>query len=78
MGFFVAVFNFSDNKLFGDSPYYDWWQGSTWGTQGHLGGVEQGGDPECCFQAEWGLLIAAAAGEMCDGHITKGVQPHLL
>lgn len=51
---FVVVFNISDNKLFRDSPYYDWWQGSTWGTQVHLGGVEQGGDSGCCFQAEWG------------------------
>lgn len=34
----------------------------------HLGGVEQGGDPECWVQAKWALLIvAAAAGDMCGG-----------
>lgn len=33
----------------------------------HLGGVEQGGDLGCWVQAEWGLPVAAAAGETCDG-----------
>lgn len=65
--FFVSVFSLSDNRLFRSSPYYEWWQGSKWITQVHLGGVEEGGDPECWVQAGWGLLIAAAAGEMCDG-----------
>lgn len=45
-GYFVVVFNFSGNRLFISSPY-DWWQGSNWGTQVHLIGMEQGGDPEC-------------------------------